>query len=453
MRLPILATLAIAVLAADLTAQRRGRFNRGPRTRPAPPPAEQVEPEKSKKPEKHLAIVGGDVYLGTGQRITGATVLIGDDKIVAVGHNLELPEGTEKIDASGKTVSPGFVCVYGSGMGAGRSSPFVDSVNPFDPQIKQGLAAGITSFLTGAPRGGSSISGSSAVIKLAYGSIEGMVLAENTVYGLNAQLSLSDQQKLTKLVEATKEYQQELEEFTAKKASDPQAKPPKAPRGSDNLLRVLTGKAQLWMQLGGGGRNPFFGGGPSMTSDLTAIRDALQISELLGTGVVLNKPTSAWLCPDEIAATGSMAILNPRNLVTPDPRNPDRTGSNMASAAILAEAGVPVAVTCPGGRFGGSGVGTGGIMGQDLNTPHVDAAFAVRGGLDNRKALRTLTLDAARILGVGDRIGSLEAGKDADLLILDGDPLHYRTFVETAIVNGKVVYEKDQEPLYSHIRR
>ena len=64
-----------------------------------------------------------------------------------------------------------------------------------------------------------------------------------------------------------------------------------------------------------------------------------------------------------------------------------------------------------------------------------------------------MTLDAAKIMGVGDRIGSLEPGKDADLLILDGDPLHYRTFVETAIVNGKVVYEKDREPLYSHIRR
>jgi imidazolonepropionase-like amidohydrolase len=62
--------------------------------------------------------------------------------------------------------------------------------------------------------------------------------------------------------------------------------------------------------------------------------------------------------------------------------------------------------------------------------------------------LRTLTLDAARIAGVEDRIGSLEAGKDADLLILDGDPLSYKTFVDVAIVNGKVVYEKDKEPFY-----
>jgi len=103
--------------------------------------------------------------------------------------------------------------------------------------------------------------------------------------------------------------------------------------------------------------------------------------------------------------------------------------------------------------FGGAGVGTGGILGQDLNTPHIDAAFAVRGGLDNHKALRTLTLDAAKILGVEARIGSLEPGKDADVLILSGDPLHYATFVTTALVNGKIVYEKANEPLYRHIER
>src|SRR5204863_6804282 len=141
-----------------------------------------------------------------------------------------------------------------------------------------------------------------------------------------------------------------------------------------------------------------------------------------------------------------MAILCARDRVAPDPANPDQTGSNLASAAILSQAGVPVGITCPAGGFGGgAGVGTGGILGQDLNTPQIDAAFAVRGGLENRKALRTITLDAARCIGADARIGSIEKGKDADVLILDGDPLHYRTFVETALVNGKVVYEKDKE--------
>jgi cytosine/adenosine deaminase-related metal-dependent hydrolase len=72
--------------------------------------------------------------------------------------------------------------------------------------------------------------------------------------------------------------------------------------------------------------------------------------------------------------------------------------------------------------------------------------------MSSRIGLRTITLDAARCLGVDDRIGSIEVGKDADILILDGDPLHYKTFVLTAIVNGKVVYEKDKATFYSHIR-
>ena len=62
-------------------------------------------------------------------------------------------------------------------------------------------------------------------------------------------------------------------------------------------------------------------------------------------------------------------------------------------------------------------------------------------------------LAMSRTMGADARIGSIEAGKDADLLILDGDPLHYKTFTEIAIVSGKIVYEKAKEPFYSHIRR
>ena len=458
MRIPVLAALAaIALCTADLTAQRRGRFQRGGGEGPAQPPAvprAEPQPGDSKKPKTHLAVVGGDVYLGTGQRITGATVLVGDDKIVAVGHNLELPEGTKIIDAKGLSVSPGFVCVVGNGMGQGRGSPWIDSVNPFDPEIKQALAAGITSYLAGAVGGGNAPGGDTAVLKTAWGSVTGMVLAEGTVYGMNAQLGAADRERFNDLVKKVKDYRKAVAEYPAKKAADASLKAPELPQGGDRILRVLEGQARLWLQLGGGGFSPFGGRRIGASNDLGGIRAAMEIAEQLGTGVVLQKPMSAWLCADEIASTGSMAVLCPRDHVPADPSDPDHTGSNLASAALLAAAGVPVAVTCPvGGYGGGPGVTTGGIMGQDLNTPHLDAAFAVRGGLDNRKALRTLTLDAAKILGVEHRIGSLEAGKDADILILDGDPLHYRTFVQLAIVNGKVVYEKDKEPFYSHIHR
>lgn len=455
----LFATAAVLSVALELPAQGRGRRGGRPGGEGPPPAAAEQKPEAAAetKPKKYTAIVGGDVYLGTGQRLSGATVLIADDKIEAVGHNLTLPEGTTVIDAAGKAVSPGFVAVAGYGMGSGRGSPpFGDSVNPFDPEIKQGLAAGVTAFLAGNAGGGNVPSGGNAVIKLAYGDVKGMVVCSDSVVGLSVPLSLGDREKLEELVKKTKEYLVAVADFPKKKAADANAKEPQLPPGAEKIVAVLKGEARLWIQSGGSGFNPFGGGrrgGGSRGNDVDTIRQAMEVARLFGVGVVLQKPTSAWLVPGEIAATGSMVVLSPRDRVPADPADPENTGSNLASAAILAEAGVPVAVTCPVGMFGGAGVGTGGILGQDLNTPHIDAAFAVRGGMDNRKALRTLTLDAARILGVDARLGSLEPGKDADVLILSGDPLHYATFVATAVVNGKVVYEKGKEPLYRHIAR
>ena len=458
MRSSTLFVLSLALLSAlDLPAQGRGRRGRrfGPPPQQAPAP-EPPKEEKKSEPKEHLAIVGGDVYVGTGQRLTGATVLIADDKIEKVGHNLELPEGTKIIDAKGKCVSPGFVIVQGSGMGAGYSGPFKDSVNPFDPSIKQGLAAGITSFLVGSTSSRGRLGGSNAVIKAHYGDVEGMVLTENSVYGVSLPLQRSQKQQLEELIKQCRASREALERYPAEKAKDPKAKEPKLPKGGDAVLKVLQGKAKLWVSISGGGMSMFasmMGGGRSSGSDVSKIREALEISRMFDKGVVLVKPMSAWMIPDEIANTGSSVIWSPRTRVAPDPKDPKNTGSNLAQAAILSEAGVPVAVTCPSSRYGGSGVGTGGILGQDLNTPHIDAAYAVRGGLDNRKALRALTLDAATTMGVGDRVGSLEPGKDADILILNGDPLHYATLVTTAVVNGKVVYEKGQEALFGHIER
>ncbi len=459
MRTPTLFVLTLTLLSAvDLAGQGRGR--RGRRAPPSPPPAQaeaEKPEEKAKEPKRYLAIVGGDVYVGTGQRLTGATVLVADDKIEAVGHGVTVPDGAEVLDAKGRCVSPGFVAVAGAGMGAERRGPFADSVNPFAPDIKQGLAAGITAFLVGSTTGRGKPEGENAIIKLAYGDVEGMVLRENPVVGVSVPLSAADRESLKETVEQAKAYLKAVAEYPAKKAADAKTPEPKEPRGAEAVVRVLKGEATMWIGLGGGGFNPFGrsrgGRGGGGGSDVDDIRQALEIAELLGKGVVLDKPISAWLVADEIATTGSMVVLSPRTRTPADPKDPDRTGSNLASAAILARAGVPVAVTCPSGMFGGAGVGTGGILGQDLNTPTVDAAYAVRGGLDNRKALRTLTLDAARMLGVGDRIGSIEPGKDADILILDGEPLHYTTFVTVAVVNGKVVYQKGEEALYRHIER
>jgi len=98
-------------------------------------------------------------------------------------------------------------------------------------------------------------------------------------------------------------------------------------------------------------------------------------------------------------------------------------------------------------------VGTGGTAGRDLLTLPLDGAFAIRGGLDEQTALEAITITAAEICGVDSRVGSLEEGKDADIVVLDGDPFDYRTFVDLTFVNGKLLYEKSKSPYFSHLKK
>ncbi|MFO1054883.1 MAG: amidohydrolase family protein [Planctomycetota bacterium] len=450
------ALLAVTASLLTVTALDAQRFQRRGRPQGAETGAAPTAPEekKERKVESWTAIVGGDVWIGDGNVLRGATVLIGDDKIEKVGHDIEIPKDAKRIDATGSVVSPGFCIVKASGIGGAGGGEIRDDLNPFDPTLKLALAAGITSFLWQSNGGSNTPAGKSAVVKLAYGDLKGMVGVENTVVSMRVPLEPAAMANLRKAVAQAREYLDKLHAFEGKADAKPEDKP-KAPQGSEELVALMQGRKRLWIGASGGG---FFMGGARGGGGggygVREVRQALEIAELLGDGVVLDGPVEAWVIPDEIAATGSMAIVAPRQRAEPDEGRPDDTGSNIAQAALLDAAGVPISVTGSGGRFGGGpSIGTGGILGQDLNTPQVDAAFAVRGGYPWRKGIRTLTLDAAKIMGVERQLGSIEPGKDADVLILDGDPLNYKTFVQTALVNGKVVYRKDDEPFYRHIHR
>ena len=96
----------------------------------------------------------------------------------------------------------------------------------------------------------------------------------------------------------------------------------------------------------------------------------------------------------------------------------------------------------------GNSISLGGLAGRDLTSLPLEAAFCVRGGADERTALEAMTIVPARMMGLDDRIGSIEKGKDADILILNGNPLDYRTYVEQAIVAGKVSYERNKDRVY-----
>ncbi len=432
--------LATGMLALGASSQTRPSSRRSKKAAPPSTPKAPAKKTAKKAKTRPLAIQGGTFHIGDGKVVRDATLLVEDGKIKAFGFHLDLPKGCKILDAKDKHISPGFIMVQAPALGLrGRpSKDFQDYYNPFDQTIRRAIAVGITSYLYMPARGGTLPSGNSAVLRLIPRELDEILVKAGTLKSMSVPSSPSAWKKLREALEKARKYQKEKAAYEAKKvAGDTKVKAPKADKASLALLPILEGKAKLLI---------------SGARTVSQIREALRLAKLLGKGIVLNGPVEAWIIPDEIAATHSSCILQPRVHVEPDPTRIEENGSNIQGPYILAKAGVPLTVTPPPGRFGGNGMGLGGLLGRDLNTPFMDACFAVRGGMDNEKALSTITLQAAKILGVDDRIGSLEVGKDADILILDGDPLSYKSFVETAIVLGKIRYEKEKEPFYKGLK-
>jgi hypothetical protein len=172
-----------------------------------------------------------------------------------------------------------------------------------------------------------------------------------------------------------------------------------------------------------------------------------RLAQEFGFRPVIQGGREAWIVADELGRAGATVILVPRERRWGDPLRVAEDGSSIENAAILHAAGCQVAV-----QASSSSIDLGGIAGRDLIALNLEAGFAIRGGLSNEAALQAITIVPARLMGADHRIGSLEVGKDADVLITDGDLLHYETFVQYAVVAGSVAYDKQDELYYAHIR-
>jgi imidazolonepropionase-like amidohydrolase len=176
---------------------------------------------------------------------------------------------------------------------------------------------------------------------------------------------------------------------------------------------------------------------------------ALLLVDDFGIRLVLEDAPEAWIVAEEIARRNVPVLITPRRFPDPDPMLDRQNGGTIECARILEEKGVRFAVLPPGG-FGGPGYGISmmGIAGRDLMTYPMAAAFAVRGGASRRAAFRAITIVAAEISGVAERVGTIEVKKDGDLVIWDGDPLSIRGFADIVIVGGKVAYDRKKADLF-----
>jgi len=389
------------------------------------PVDEKKEDKKEEKKDTHFYLKGGDLYTVTGPVLKNTDLLIKNGKIMRIGSANELPDGCEVLDVTGYRVYPGLVAV-GSSMiiGYGSGSP-ENTTNMYGMYMTLGLAGGLTTAVTG-----------NSVAKLSYGSLEGMLVKTNLFYMLKySRRSPSSRSALRADLDKVRKYLRELDEYNVKKSSG--QKDLKEPDKS-----WLKGKYDQYLKLIKG----------EMTARIRArsaqdIRDVCNLASRYGLKVVIEGAMEGWTIPGELGRAGVQAILTPRDKSYASKKVNRPTGSSIENAKILHDHGVNFAIITRG-----KSISLGGITGRDLMTLPMEAAFAVRGGLPEKDAIESITIDAARILGLDKRIGSIETGKDADLIVCDGDLLHYNTMVQWTLVDGKVVYDKEKEPLLAHIR-
>jgi imidazolonepropionase-like amidohydrolase len=326
---------------------------------------------------------------------------------------------------------------------SGRIVPELSILDAIDPYIKEHrevLAHGVTAVHI-APGSRGLIGGRSAVLKVNGGRIlkpNVVVKAAIGVSSGNVSSSLSrleDYASIREALLAAKLYmrrkaksQRAFVEYRQKKAEydkledakkDPKKKPKRPSRFRESpsqevLSAVLAKRIPLLVE----------------AHRTTDIMNALRLADEFALSLILEKCTEGYLVAGEIAKRKVPVIVGPVSTSFVDMTRLEYRKHDLRNAGILAGNGVKVAL------------GVAGRDGASSKFVTLAAAMAVANGMDESAALRAITLTPAEMLGVAGRIGSLEAGKDADVVILSGPPLETRSSVEMVLIDGRIVYER-----------
>ncbi len=396
-----------------------------------------------------VALTGGLVYPISSEPVEGGTVLMVDGRIAAVGADVDIPVGAEVVDVTGSVVMPGIIDAMSYYGIAGEDmnevpnplTPELRIIEAFAPfgtfgsgeageiRVRELLSGGVTATYIG-PGDATVVGGQGAVVKTAGARFDDLIVREPAAIDITLggrpastyrEQSRSPSTRMAVVAQLRDLLVRTQEWMATWDAADP------APRnlGMEALARLLRGEIPARVQA-------------NATRD---IRVAIELAEEFGFELVIDAGAGAHQMRDELANRGIPVVLGPishpyiSGEEIPDPG--DYGGVDERNAVWLNEAGVHVSLASFSRGFGRFGPG---VAGQWLL---IDASIARGHGMSEADVLRAVTLNPAEVLGVADRLGSLEAGKDADVVVFDGDPLSIRTWATRVYVGGQLVYERE----------
>jgi len=399
-----------------------------------------------------VAVKAGTIYPVSSAPIQDGIILIRDGKIEAVGKDIAIPEGAEVIDAAGKVVIPGLIDAFTTLAEPGRDdeesvTPDIRAVDAFNfyGEYRRMLAGGVTTVYV-SPGQRRLVSGLGSVVKLAGDSVAKRRLRDSSALRITIgelpknppaiwnppvppdpchpmvpqekQLPTTRMGEMAVLRNVFGQAQQYLND-----------RPRKIDWKMESLLPVLTRKLPVRINC----------------HNAQDIRSAILFSEVFNLRLIIEGGTEAYSVINQIKWSDAPVVVTGafepgRRYPKDDTRDIMLGRVNPANARLLAEAGIKFALSSPSD--------------QAIGDLQFVAGYAVSQGLSPEEALKAVTITPAEILGIADRAGSIEKGKDADLVILTSEPFDVRSAVDKTLIDGKVVYTRSEgEPEKEHAEK
>ena len=373
--------------------------------------------------DRAIAFTGARILTMAGEAVEDGTLVIKDGKILAVGANIAIPADAERRDAKGRVIMPGIVDTHshiGQVAGADGSGPIqpdvraMDSIDPMSSTIAKARAGGVTTANI-MPGSGHLMSGQTFYMKLRKGrTIEDIAFQMKDGAALGGMKMANGTNPMGRSgfpgtrAKSAALVREVLTEAKAYCAGDRK----KRDIGKEALCEVLSGERLVHFH--------------SHRAD--DIMTVLRLKQEFGFNVLLQHGTETWKIADELAKAG----VPVSNITLDAPGGKLETMDlRMDNAGILERAGVLVSIHSDDAIV-------------DSRMMLREAALAVRGGMSRDGALRALTINGARQMKLDARVGSLEPGKDADFLVLDGDPLSAYSHVLETWVEGDKLFDRSK---------